>query len=402
MKKSGTLRNRLFDIGWVIFLLTQLMTLTAWYALDDSSFKVTAYKVVTLLTCAIFAAVIVINIIKRAYPVKTFICYVLFGLVCLASWYFNGSTLLIVTFLILMAAYELDGRRVILMSCVITGVFLFFTAAFSEIGITENYLFDVEFERPRYGLGFSWATIGPTLLFFFSLQYIYLRKEYFRIWEAVIIEAVNVYMYLRTDTNLPFLLLSAFLVFFVVQGLFKNHWRALRHLKWLYYVLPVLICGLTVALYILINYRSEGWINLWYEINDVLNNRLIYGRKAVMDYGWTLFGQQIEWVGSTITGQTGVYNYVDCSYIRILLDQGIVFLIAVLAVYTRMMVRAVKAGDFWLVFIVIIVLIHSFTEPRLMDLTFNVIPLLAFLGLKGGAVRYSRNSLRAVFRETDD
>lgn len=399
MSTDRTIQNRLFDIAWVIFVATQLITLTAWYALNDSPLKVIAYKGSLGVSCALFAAVIIINLIKRVYPLKTFICYVLFAIISAVSWYFCRNTLLLASALLFMAAYELSARRVITLSAMITGTILAVTVILSELGIAENFLFDEAADRPRWGLGFSWATNAPTLLFFFILQYIFLRKAKMKIWEYVILEAVNVYMFIRTDTNLPFLLMTMLLIFFAVQGTFRNHWRALRHLKVLYYLAPFLICAFTVGLYLIVDLNSDTLTAIWNKINAALNNRLIYGRIGIMDYGFTLFGQQIEWIGNTIASDAppGAYNYVDCSYIRILLDNGIVYLAAAIAVYTRMIVRAVKKSDFWMVFIALLVLIHSFTEPRLMELTFNVIPVLAFLKLGEEPVMYTGKSLGSVF-----
>lgn len=400
MSADRTIQNRLFDIAWIIFISTQLITLTAWYALNDSALKVPAYKVSFGLTCALFAAVIIINLIKKVYPLKTFICYAAFAAVSAVCWYFCKNTLLIAAALLFMAAYEISARRVMTISAVITGAILAVTVVFSEIGLAENFLFNETVDRPRFGLGFSWATNAPTLLFFFILQYIFLRKAKMKIWEYVIFEAVNVYMFLRTDTNLPFIMMTLILIFFAVQGVFKNHWRVLKHLKVLYYLAPLLICGATVFLYLVIDLDSHTWVSVWNKINDALNNRLIYGRMGFLNYGIKLFGQQIEWVGNTITADStaGTYNYVDCSYMRILLDNGIAYMLAVVALYTRMIVRAVKKSDLWLVFIAIFVLIHSFTEPRLMELTFNCIPVLAFLKLGEEPVMYTKESLGSVFK----
>ena len=392
-----TIQNRLFDIAWIVFCISQLVTLTAWYALDGSSFKVTAYKGAFAVTCVLCAAVIIINLVRKVYPLKTFICYILFAAVSVVSWYFCRNTLMLVMALLFMAAYEISARRVITISMAITGAVIFVTCIMAELGLTENYVFNLASHRPRYGIGFSWATNGPTLLFFFMIQYIFLRKAKMKIWEYLVIEAVNVYMYIRTDTNLPFILMTAILIFFAVQGLFRNHWRALRHLKWLYYLAPLIICVLSICLYIVIDLRSKAWVYTWFDINNLLNNRLLYGRMGYMDNGITLFGQQIDWVGETITGMTGSYNYVDCSYLRILLDQGLIYTIFSVGVYTRLIVRAVKKTDYWLVFIALAVLFHSFTEPRLMDLTFNVIPMLAFLGIGEEPVLYEKGMLKKIF-----
>lgn len=75
------------------------------------------------------------------------------------------------------------------------------------------------------------------------------------------------------------------------------------------------------------------------------------------------------------------YNYVDCSYLQLLLEYGVLFLIAVIGIYTVAIYRAVKVQDYYLVWILLIVLLFGITEPRLMNFAFNPFPLMAFCRL---------------------
>ena len=81
--------------------------------------------------------------------------------------------------------------------------------------------------------------------------------------------------------------------------------------------------------------------------------------------------------------ESGVgYNYVDCSYLQYMLEYGVVFIAFVLAVYTIIIYRAVKKEDYYLVWICMITLVFSITEPWLFNFTFNPIPILVFSKMK--------------------
>ena len=82
-----------------------------------------------------------------------------------------------------------------------------------------------------------------------------------------------------------------------------------------------------------------------------------------------------------MSGVTG-YNYVDCSYIQMMLEYGVIFLAIVVGIYTIAVYRAVKEEDWYLVFALLIVLGFGITEPRLMNFAFNPFPLMAFCRLR--------------------
>ena len=105
------------------------------------------------------------------------------------------------------------------------------------------------------------------------------------------------------------------------------------------------------------------------------------------EFGIRLLGQKIDWVGYGGLGHVfqsldREYNYVDCSYIQMMLEYGVIFLAIVVGIYTIAVYRAVKEEDWYLVFALLIVLGFGITEPRLMNFAFNPFPLMAFCRLR--------------------
>ena len=119
------------------------------------------------------------------------------------------------------------------------------------------------------------------------------------------------------------------------------------------------------------------------KLNDLLSGRLQLQQKAIRTYDWTLFGQKIDWVGNVVRLQTGKeYNYVDNSYMHVGLENGLLYLALALLLYVVIMYRAWKADDLYLIWITIFIMTISLTEPRLLELTYNPFPLLAFADLR--------------------
>ena len=394
--KSRTERitSRLFDAAWIIFLISQMVAISAWYALEASELKVIIYKGAAVISVGLLVAVIIVNIIKKIYSMKAAVGLGVLAVIFALVWYFSRDFMILWIWALLAAAVGQSGRRLITISTIITGAALLITVATSQLGLSVDYLFD-ETTRARHGLGFGWTTNAATLLFFFALGYIFLRKSHFRIWEAAIIELANVYLYIMTDTRLPFALLTAVLTFFALPGL-KNHIGALAHLKVFFILLPVIVCAVTFAIYFLPDKDSSVYI--W--LDNLLSHRLYYGKLGVETYGITAFGQEIIWAGGSVVESSASYLYVDCSYLKILAEGGIGLLAAALAVYTQLSLRAVRAEDYWLVVIIACILIHSFTEPRLVDMAFNAFPVLLCAGLEDGEVVYKKEFLKQIFGGT--
>ena len=95
-------------------------------------------------------------------------------------------------------------------------------------------------------------------------------------------------------------------------------------------------------------------------------------------FGLSFFGQEVEWVGYGIGAKEGIYNYVDSSYLRIAIQNGIIPLLMVLFMYCKILKDAANHNNIIVIITIVFVLLLNFTEPRLFDFAFNPFPLLAF------------------------
>lgn len=398
LKDKKILRDWLFIAAWALYLIARLLALTEWHALAVSNVFPTILQYTEYVSAALALLVILFNFILRVYHWKVVVAYGFFAAAIAVSAYFSANRTLILVFLILGAAYGQSGKRIITISALITAAFIFVVVLCSQIGMTQNVTWhratpDGQITKVRESLGFIYASTGASLFFGFILQYIFLRKERCRFWELLILELINGFFFFKTDARLPFYFGTAVLVFFLIQSFFKNHWRFTRHLKGLLIAAPGLIAAVTVASYYLFDPASP----FWNKINTFLTLRYTYGTNALAEYGVKLFGQPILWIGYGSGKETGVYNYVDCSYMQILIQYGIILLVAVIVLYTVAMVRSVKKSDYWSVCLLGIVCIYSITEPYLLNIAVVPIPLLAAAVLGEEGLVYQKGWLRQIF-----
>lgn len=364
-----TKKEFLFSTAWSLFIISVLMELTAWQALDSSGWLGKILQLMRYSAYFICCIIIIENTFKRELLIGLIAVGMCFSLGMLCS----ANKTMVLYFLLIMAASGLSSSLVLRISFIIQTVIFSMTILCSQIGLAVDFDFSSE-TRIRHGLGFAWTTTGSILFFYMVLQYVYLRKRNASIMEYVILEAVNYLLYRFTDSRMAFLMTTLYLLFFCMERLFRHPWKISEMVGNLFCLAPTVISIVSLLAF---QFYQEG-SSLWDKLNSVLSDRLALGSRAIHQYGYTLFGQKIKWVGYSIQNpqMTVDYNYVDCSYLQLALQYGLIFLCIVIIFYTIILFKAVKSRDYYLVWTVLFVMGLSITEPRLMQFAFNPFPIL--------------------------
>ena len=189
-------------------------------------------------------------------------------------------------------------------------------------------------------------------------------------WQVCVLEGINIIQYKETDARAgTFLMVLMPIIFWLIKA-DRKAISGRIYGKILVLIFP--ICTLTSILLSKI-YTGTG---ILLKINSLISNRFALANKALNEYGISLFGKKIEWIGNggyghTFTTFEGTYNYVDCSYVRILLDYGILFLLIVIIGFTMASVKALRENDKYLLITLSFIAIYSIIEPRLIEIGFN-------------------------------
>lgn len=367
-----------FFLAWFLFLFSVLFESTALYQTQQFflSALTKGLRYCAYLFCCFKIVYYNENVKKRSLAIFLFIV-LCFAMSCIAS---TNKTMLLYL-LVLIAAIGVDGNLIINFTARIQGIFIAIVVILSQIGILQDYVFGVGTDRVRHGLGFSWTTTGAILYFYFLLNYIFLRKEKFSVKEAVILEIFNLFFFRMTDSKMAFLLSSLFLLFFVIKSKLIENGKVISdsvHGKRLLLLIPIFL--LFIAIITATFYDPS--IHFMSSFNNTLSNRLELGHRAIERYGFTLFGQKIQWMGFSIKNPTleamTEYNYVDSSYLQLALQYGLLFILIVVGIYIYGIYQSIRENDSYLMAIYLIVLIFALVEPRLMNFAFNPFPLLIF------------------------
>jgi len=250
---------------------------------------------------------------------------------------------------------------------------------FAALGLFPNVIMDTE--RIRYSLGFTWVTSAPVLFVFASMLFLHLERRRLNGWMFFLLLQVATALFILTDTKMAFF--TALLILAI--GLIwwkKPHWLHVLENRWVREVILWLPVVLTViALLLAVFYQDTG---VMAKVNDILSGRLANAAEAWQKYGLSLLGQPITWTGQGITYKPSMhYLYVDCSYLNILLNYGVIFLLLVLYWCRKVILNLYRRHDMLYLAFFVVIILFSFLEVRLINPLYDpfVVAAGSYLGL---------------------
>ena len=363
-EKQIGIKDILFAMAVSAFLITVIL---------DMSLAHTDGRMIQILRYAGYVLVIV-KLLHDVYDRTQLTMYFAGFAVLLAGFVFNHNKVMILYSLVIMAAISINEFTVLKIWCIIQGLLLTTIILFSQLGFLEDYLF-INNVRTRHFLGFAYTTTPPILFLFVLLEYICLRGGALKAWEFLAGVAVSVWLYIKTDTNFAFWISMLALFFFLIFGHSMKKGYITYTFRKLLVTAPWIMALVSIAAQFFFNPGNE----LHNRINNYIHGRLYLGKRGIESFGFHLFGSDIEWIGNSYGNMNPAgYNYVDSSYLQLALQQGIVFLVIVLALYSYIIYRSIKCEKYYFPWVIMFVLLLSVTEPRLVNPVFNPFIMLAF------------------------
>ena len=113
------------------------------------------------------------------------------------------------------------------------------------------------------------------------------------------------------------------------------------------------------------------------KLNEWNHYRLSNASNMFDSVGLSLFGKSFANIGaggSTIISPN--YNFVDCSYLLILLRYGVITLIMIVVLWVLMTKKAIKIGDNRLALGMALIAFHSLSEHHLPEINYNILIVL--------------------------
>lgn len=229
----------------------------------------------------------------------------------------------------------------------------------------------------RHSFGFFYSTQLSHIYFFNILAYCIYRNQLKRT-EYFIIVIIASIIFITTGSRNAFILTIVFLICYYM--LFNQNniyiWCYLRRYKEkIIYISKhfyTISFGLSFISSMLYNQQSF----IFTKLNELLNNRLILGYNAIINYGIHLFGNYIKWIGMTEANTNQLYNYVDNSFLQILLTNGFVFICILLYFFYLLMKKLIDIKNYRLLLCLIFIAIHSLIDPQLLNIEMNIFLVL--------------------------
>ena len=265
-----------------------------------------------------------------------------------------GITFLYI-FLMIMALKDISFKKtckVMFWTCLICYFTVVLADAVGLIGLPPM----VDGDRVREYLGFRFVSFPSFYIFniFFCGAYAYTdlrgvaREKYERgervekfPWPVLAFLAVfNLYVYIKTDTNIPFLITTLFILLYAAcvylgWNLFPNCF-SMRFLAGICYPALAFFSYEVVVHY---NPNSKTWL----KIDEKLAHfRIRHSATGLKLYGISPLGQIVRQNGNL---KSPNYFYIDSAYMKMLINYGLIFSILLFGIFSLISVAAVKNED---------------------------------------------------------
>ena len=213
MKKKYIFRSEfLFFIALAIYMIAKTIEISTIF--NDISWMPQLMKVLRYVSYGIIAIKLIYDsIYTEVEIVKILLIFILLGLVSLHI----DSNVLFCSFFFIIAARNIDIRKLLLGALWIQLILTIMIAVASQIGLVSDWMYNIE-GRNRHSLGYIYPSYIASIFFYMILAYMYIRKEKLHLLETIMIGVLNCIIFVLTDSKTSFVLtFLAIVVFFVLK-----------------------------------------------------------------------------------------------------------------------------------------------------------------------------------------
>ena len=356
---------------WVLF--ASLVTTTYFVRLDGF---LALYRMLLYFTLVMIAIKELINLPNTInyfrFHLKELLVFLLFSLTMLIVSKNRDGLIDINVLLLVFSARDIEFKKLLGTFSLATFSVLIVTILASKMGIISNMLMRAD-GGYRYSLGFSYVSFASQRMFFALCSYLMFRGKKISYLELLALLLATIYMYQQTSTTSP-LYLSLLILTYALFSLklfkfdFINSNVITTSLAKYAFIL-----ALAITLYFC--FYSTG--NLFHLVDQLTHNRLRLSVQGFQDFGVSLLGRPISFTTLDIFGNfTSNYNYIDSSFVQLLVIDGLAVSVFMLSALTRVMnYFVVNRKDIILACLGVMV-IHGMFDPQMLVLRYSPFILL--------------------------
>ena len=275
--------------------------------------------------------------------------------------------------LLVFSARDIDFRKLLGTFSIATFLVLCLTIYASQKGIIANMFMNAD-GGYRFSLGFNYVSFASQRLFFALCSYLMFRGKKISYLELLALLLATIYMYKQTSTSSPFYLSILILTYALFSlkiikkdFIIENFW-----LK------KIANYGFILALIITLYFCFFSSGNLFHLVDQFTHNRLRLSVEGFRNFGVSWLGQPISFTTLDMFGNfTSNYNYIDSSFVQLLVIDGLIVSVFMLFALTKVMRYFVSIQKDIVLACLGIMIIHGMFDPQMLVLRYS--PLILFI-----------------------
>ena len=275
--------------------------------------------------------------------------------------------------LLVFSARDIDFRKLLGTFSVATFLVLCLTIYASQQGIIANTFMKAD-SGYRFSLGFNYVSFASQRLFFALCTYLMFRGKRISYLELLALLLATIYMYQQTSTSSPFYLSILILTYDLLSiKIFKKEFIIGNFLS-----KALAQYGFIVALAVILYFCFYSSGNLFHLVDQFTHNRLRLSVDGFRNFGVSWLGQPISFTTLDMFGNfTSNYNYIDSSFVQLLVIDGLIVSAFMLFALTKVMKYFITIQKDIVLACLGIMIIHGMFDPQMLVLRYS--PLILFI-----------------------
>ena len=275
--------------------------------------------------------------------------------------------------LLVFSARDIDFRKLLGTFSVATFLVLCLTIYASQKGMIANMFMNAD-GGYRFSLGFNYVSFASQRLFFALCTYLMFRGKRISYLELMALLLATIYMYQQTSTSSPFYLSILILTYALLSiKIFKKEFIIGN-----FWTKTLVQYGFILALAVILYFCFYSSGNLFHLVDQFTHNRLRLSVDGFRNFGVSWLGQPISFTTLDMFGNfTSNYNYIDSSFVQLLVIDGLIVSVFMLFALTKVMRYFVSIQKDIVLACLGIMIIHGMFDPQMLVLRYS--PLILFI-----------------------
>lgn len=369
MKKNKIAKifTNLYPFLIIIFIYTIILQTNFVYGHVVPSYIFSILRYLIVLICGL--KIILIDI--KDYNIKKiYILFILFVILVISAYY-TGSRNLFQLYFLILSSRNIDIKKVMKKTSIAIFSLMMIIMLLAILKIIPNYTISRnDSDTVRYALGFNYCTFPAIMILSLSLVYVFIKEESLNNTDILLVFTINLIMYILTNTRME--LLCAILLLLMLL-LYKKYNNKLFFNQILGKICKCsLIILSTLSIILALTYTKDN--TFMYRINTISSNRLELWNRVSENYKIKLLGNKIEYYDITKNNKNAFI--IDNSYLDVLYSNGLILYLIILYLFYSLINYSINQKKYYLQIILFIIFIHSFINPDLMMIKYNLFLLL--------------------------